>query len=401
MSRRQDEFYGVTVDVIGQTKVTGQNYLTDSLASSVLNRQLEKQLEPGVAKFLPDRVHFSRSNTVGQKSYRRDVPYSDIKKIYTFPSKPEVLMLCVEGDYPGGRIYQSFRCRSTNDLGTIRRLISGEGMEGSRANYVPASNMVYAVEPARTTVMYEQPQYTYVTKEYSQVPRTPSPVYVERVSAAPRERTPSPVYVRRMQTVRTVPTPVPVPQPAPPPQTVYTRPVYVTEAAPEPVILRRVQKQETVMERAPVVYTQPEPSPVIVRRQSVTRPASVVYVEDAPVQEESVLVQRVVREPSPVMVRRVMTVSQPPPPPPQQTVIRRVVPETVIEPMVVQRVEQTVPVMTETYMEPAPVVMQRTSIAARPTSGVYITESNGREIHDENGGLVLKRISTVFPSAKA
>lgn len=278
MDRRRDDNYGVTVDVIGQTKVTGQNFLTDSLATSVLNRQLEKQLDPGIAKFLPDRLHFSRSNMVGHKAPRRDIPYSDVKQVYTFPTKPELFMLCIDGDFPGGRIYQSFRCHGAKDLVTIKSMIQGETTD-ARRTYLPVANLLYAVEP----------QYNYV----NQAPRTPSPVYVERTV---RERTPSPVYVRR---VRAIPEQQPQPPPPPPQQTVYSRPVYMTETTPEPVILRRVQKQETIPERAPTVYSQLEPSPGIVRRSSIIRPASIVYVEDAPVHDDpgSLVLRRRTRVP--------------------------------------------------------------------------------------------------------
>lgn len=274
---KQEEFYGVTVDMIGQTKVTGNCFLTDSLASSVLSRQLEKNYL-GVAKFLPDRIHFSRTSSGKIRIYRREVPFSDVLKIYLFPNKPDIFMLCTEGDYDGGRLYQSFRCHSPGDLQTIRRMIYGDGNFNARSQVV--GNEYYVDRRPASAVYVEAPRpVTYVTKEYVAPARSPSPTYVERVQTVQRERTPSPIPVRRVSMV----------QKAPPPQTVYV------QRQPEPVVVRRVRQPEPIVQETVTVHR--EPSPVIARRASyVSRPASVVYVDD------------VIEEPGPFVLKRVSRV---------------------------------------------------------------------------------------------
>ncbi|GAA38776.2 hypothetical protein CSKR_101857 [Clonorchis sinensis] len=265
---KQEEFYGVTVDLVGQTKVTGSSFLTDSLASAVLSRQLEKD-HSGVAKFLPDRIHFSRTTSGKIRIYRREVPYNDVLKIYVFPNKPDIFMLCTEGDYEGGRLYQSFRCHNAMDLQTVRRMIYGD------ANFTARSQIVggdYYVDRRPGSAVYvEAPRPVTYVKEYLPPPRSPSPTYVERIQTVQRERTPSPVPVRRVSVVQKA---------VPSPQTVYV------QRAQEPVVVRRVRPAEPVV--AETVQVQREPSPMFVRRASyVSRPASVVYVDDGPAVEES------------------------------------------------------------------------------------------------------------------
>ncbi|CAH8513654.1 unnamed protein product [Dicrocoelium dendriticum] len=354
MQRKHDYTYGVTVDVIGQTKVNGPNYLNESLANSVLYRQLEKGLAPGVAKFLPDRVHFSRATMGAQRLYRRDIPYDDVRRIYTFHHKPDHFMMCFEGENEGCRMYQTFRTQNNADLNTIKGMIYGVQGRYNRSferdhDYLDAhaTNVVFSTEPPRPAVVIEQPHYNYMASA-----RTPSPLYVERVTTV-REQTPSPVYVRRKSTIRNNVPPPPTPAPTVvQTQTTYARSAqtFANEPDPDPVILRRVDRPlETVTQEA---YLDHPPSPVVVRR-TVGRPASLIFVDDAPAHEETVYLER---EPSPVVHHYGTQLLEPPQLPTTSTYVYTGSPhvhfkETVTEPFMVQHVEQPPPIIKSQYGE--------------------------------------------------
>ncbi|THD27486.1 hypothetical protein D915_001698 [Fasciola hepatica] len=266
--------HSVSGHYLGRTKVRGSEYLTEGLALPVLQRQLEKRSNNSEVKFTDDYIHFYGSNKHGRSE--GNIPYSTIRKVYTFDDKPDILMTCSDMIYEEGKYYSSFRLRNSDDVRRARKLISGTRRNshprawtiGHVSTNQPTRTSIVRYEPEKTTVVYEPSQYRVVSRTNRAPSRSPSPLYVERtetttpvVGTVPvierviPARTPSPVYLQPVQTV----------------ERTYMKPTetYVTETATEPIVYRRVSRT-------------PESS---VRKTYVTRP-SISYV-DAPVYPRS------------------------------------------------------------------------------------------------------------------
>ncbi|VDP81170.1 unnamed protein product [Echinostoma caproni] len=287
---------------IGRTKVRGTDYLTDGLALSVLNRQLEKKSRGDRVKFTEDSIYFPDSDGYNGQ-YDQEIPYDSIRKMYTFNQRPEVLMVCSDGYYDDSRIYHSFYLHNADEVRRARKVISGgyydtrsrsRSMGYSVASRPPRTSILrYEAERPGTAAFYEPAQYRVVSRTYRTQSRSPSPIYVERtnnttpvvervetipvVERVIPAKTPSPVYVQPVSTVeRIAPT--------------YTKPqeVYVTEAPAESVVYKRVSRPEgsvrtQYVTRPSTTYTNP-------RSTSASR-----YYMDDDVTDREIVLKRVSR----------------------------------------------------------------------------------------------------------
>ncbi|KAA0185683.1 putative Liver stage antigen 3 [Fasciolopsis buskii] len=360
----------ISADIVGHTRVHGDEYLTDGLANSVLRRQLEKNQIEGQAKFQSDRIRYSSGNSSRRSENSGALYYDDVRKVYTFPNQPSMVMLAID-DLDDGKIYQTFRVGSANDVDRIKRHIK-DRRRGRRSSSRHRSRRE---SPDRYG--YEERSYTRVSKVYRPVSRTPSPVYVETVqqvqSVPVVERVETVPVVERVETVPVV-------------ERIETVPV-VERVETVPVVERierapRVERVEAVpvverVETVPVVeriervsrMERVQPIPVVER---VERVPVVERVETVPVVERIERAPRVERVEAVPVVERVETI-------PVVERIERVprverVQQVPVVERVVERVE-TVPVVER--VERTPVierVQQRpTIIRERTPSPIYVT----------------------------
>ncbi|VDP79896.1 unnamed protein product [Echinostoma caproni] len=375
----------VSADVVGHTRVHGNEYLTERLANSVLNHQLEKNRPEGHAKFLSDRIHYSKDSPTYYQDGSRDIYYDDVRKVYTFPNKPNLIMLAI--DDPGnGRVYQTFKVANPDEVSRIKRRV----YDGRRGRYARENG-------------YEDPEYRRSSRSYRRrSSRTPSPVYVETLapvqSVPVMQRVQQVPVVERVETVpvvervETVPVmerieTVPVVERIERPQRVErVQPVPVVERVETVPVIERVERTPVMerVQRVPVVErveTVPvvervETVPVMERIETVPvverieRPQRVERVQPMPIVErvetvpvierieQTPVIERVQRRPTIIRERSPSPVYVTPMPQPPQSYVRSTeiyVPEPEPEPIVYKSVQREVPV-APTYVERVPMV---------------------------------------------
>ncbi|TPP59811.1 hypothetical protein FGIG_08018 [Fasciola gigantica] len=333
----------ITTDVLGRTRVHGDELLTDGLARSVVTRQLNKNQTEGQAKFHSDRIHYSNRSPISQPDNSKTVSYDDVSKVYTFHDRPNLIMLAID-DPDDGRIYQTFRVNNASDVDRIKRHIK-DHRQGRRSSSRSRSRRGY---DSPGLYPYDERAYSRLSKVYRPISRSPSPIYVEtlpQVQSVPVvERVGTVPVVERVETVPVVERVETVPVV----ERVETVPVVERDQGWEKInqfpwwnALKRFQ-----VERVPRVE-RIQPVPVVERVETVP---VVERVETVPVVERVERVSRAERvQPVPVVER----VERLP-------VVERV--ETV---PVVERIERT-PVIERVQQIP-------TIIRERTPSPIYVT----------------------------
>ncbi|THD27487.1 hypothetical protein D915_001699 [Fasciola hepatica] len=430
----------ITADVLGRTRVHGDELLTDGLARSVVTRQLNKNQTEGQAKFHSDRIHYSNRSPISQPDNSKTVYYDDVSNVYTFHDRSNLIMLAID-DPDDGRIYQTFRVNNPSDVDRIKRHIKDHRRD-RRSSSRSRSRRGY---DSPGLYPYDERAYSRLSKVYRPISRSPSPIYVEtltpvqsvpvveRVETVPVvERVETVPVVERVETVpvvervETVPVvervelverveTVPVVERierTPVIERVQQIPTIIRERTPSPIYVTPMPQPPSTYVRPTEIYApDPEPDPVIYRstkREISVTPTYVERVEQIPV------VERVETVP---VIERVETVP----------VVERVVQEQQPSPVYVQTVQtrpRTVST-TNTYVRPAEVVVtepvteqvryrrssrsryaesthrqrskspgRRSSSSRRPHSPVY-----GYEDRTKSGdAIVLKRVETINPT---
>ncbi|VDP81171.1 unnamed protein product [Echinostoma caproni] len=108
---------------MGRTVLKGDEIFTEGMANSLLEKHMKKKKPVGYVNFLIDRMRFGKQSGSGSASHREYLNYREIKQLYTFLSRPNVFMLCVEEEATGKRSYETYMCKNVDDMTRIQELI--------------------------------------------------------------------------------------------------------------------------------------------------------------------------------------------------------------------------------------------------------------------------------------
>ncbi|THD27485.1 hypothetical protein D915_001697 [Fasciola hepatica] len=120
---KQILFNEFEICTMGRTVLKGDEIFTEGTANSLLEKHMKTKKPVGYVNFLIDRMRFGKQSGVGSASNREYLTYREIKQLYTFLSRPNVFMLCVEEEATGKRSYETYMCKNVDDLARIQELI--------------------------------------------------------------------------------------------------------------------------------------------------------------------------------------------------------------------------------------------------------------------------------------